>query len=59
MSEPKTRPTGASVDAFLEAVPAAGRRADGLELRDLMREATGVDRDVLRELIADAWSRLA
>ena len=42
MSEPKTRPTGASVDAFLDAVPAPGRRADGLEVRDLMREVTGV-----------------
>jgi hypothetical protein len=41
MAETKTRPTGASVDAFLEAVPHAARRADGQALRAVMERATG------------------
>lgn len=40
-TEPKTRPTGASVADFLEAVPHAGRRADGKVIAALMAEVTG------------------
>lgn len=40
-AEPKTRPTDASVDDFLMAVPNAQRRADGFALRDLLAELTG------------------
>jgi hypothetical protein len=36
------RPTGASVDDFLAAVPAPGRRADGLLLKHMMDEVSGV-----------------
>jgi Domain of unknown function (DU1801) len=36
-----TRPTGADVDAFLEAVPNAERRADARTLCRLMTEVTG------------------
>ena len=36
MAENKTRPTGASVDAFLDTVEPVRRRADGKELRALM-----------------------
>ncbi|GED99761.1 hypothetical protein nbrc107696_02080 [Gordonia spumicola] len=43
MAEPKTKPTDASVDAFLDAATPARRRADGLVLVDLFREVTGVD----------------
>jgi hypothetical protein len=38
---PKTRPTDASVEAFLAAVPGAGRRTDAQALDALMREVTG------------------
>lgn len=41
MATIKTRPTGADVTTFLEAVPNAGRRADGLALRTLMERITG------------------
>ena len=41
MAETKTRPTGASVDTFLDAVEHTGRRADGHALRALMERATG------------------
>ena len=43
MAEPKTRPTDASVDAFLDAATPARRRADGLVLADVFREVTGVE----------------
>ncbi|HEX8641815.1 MAG TPA: DUF1801 domain-containing protein [Allosphingosinicella sp.] len=36
MAESKTKPTGASVDAFLEAVPDPERRADAVKLREMM-----------------------
>ena len=42
MSENKTRPTDASVDAFLDAVDDGGQRSDARVLADL---------DVLRELL--------
>jgi hypothetical protein len=41
MSELKTLPTDASVEDFLNAVPHAGRRADGIELDALLRDRTG------------------
>lgn len=41
MAEPKTRPTGASVKAFLDAVESDVRRADARAVDKLMREATG------------------
>lgn len=41
MSEPKTRPTDASVEAFLDAATPAQRREDGFTLLEIMREITG------------------
>jgi hypothetical protein len=40
MAELKTKPTAASVEAFLTAVPGDERRADCLALAAMMREAT-------------------
>lgn len=37
----KTRPTGAAVEAFLQAVEHPTRRADGLRLLELFRDWTG------------------
>lgn len=42
MVELKTFPTGASVDDFLAAVPAPGRRSDALILKSMMDKASGV-----------------
>lgn len=39
--EPKTRPTDASVDAFLDAVDDPKRRADAVAVAAMMREVTG------------------
>lgn len=41
MSDNKTKPTKVSVDAFLDNVPDAGKRADALVLIDMMQRATG------------------
>jgi hypothetical protein len=41
VAEPKTRPTGASVEDFLAAVPDARRRADARVVLELMRRVTG------------------
>jgi hypothetical protein len=41
MAESKTRPTAASVDAFLAAVEKPARRADALILRAMMERVTG------------------
>ncbi|MGO1537928.1 MAG: DUF1801 domain-containing protein [Leucobacter sp.] len=41
MTEPKTKPTDASVDAFLAAATPARRREDGLALADIFHEVTG------------------
>ena len=41
MSEPKTQPTGASVEDFLAAVEPARRREDAIAVCALMREVTG------------------
>lgn len=40
-TESKTRPTPQSVEAFIAAVPDAGKRADAQVLVDLMQKATG------------------
>ncbi len=41
MSDPKTRPTGESVAAFLAAIEDRGRREDCKALAAMMRELTG------------------
>lgn len=41
MADTKTRPTDASVDAFLEAVTHPARRADGKALRAMMERVAG------------------
>ncbi|MEG1453455.1 DUF1801 domain-containing protein [Brevundimonas sp.] len=41
MAEAKTKPTGVSVDAFLDAVEHPVRRADGHEVRRMMESITG------------------
>ena len=41
MAEPKTKPTGASVTAFIDAVENETRRKDAKVLLKIMREATG------------------
>lgn len=41
MSENKTRPTDASVEAFLDAVNDDGKRSDARVLVDMMAEVTG------------------
>ncbi len=41
MAEPKTRPTGASVTAFLDAVESSRRRTEGFELLELFTRVTG------------------
>ena len=41
MAEPKTRPTGASVPAFLARITSPERRADCKQLNKLMREISG------------------
>lgn len=43
MSQTKTRPTGADVQAFLEGVEPEKRRQDGLQLDPLFRDATGFE----------------
>ncbi|UVJ39557.1 DUF1801 domain-containing protein [Arthrobacter sp. CJ23] len=41
MAENKTQPTYVPVEEFLAAVEHPGRRADGFELLDIMRDITG------------------
>eukprot|EP01041_Mallomonas_annulata_P036514 gene36515-59642_t len=41
MAETKTKPTDASVDAFLDGVAHAMRRADGKAVRAMMERVTG------------------
>lgn len=41
MAEAKTKPTGVSVDAFLDAVEHSVKRADGHEVRQMMERITG------------------
>jgi hypothetical protein len=40
-AEPKTRPTNASVEAFLDAVPHPGRREDGKVIAAMLEDITG------------------
>jgi hypothetical protein len=42
LAEPKTRPTGASVTAFLDAVDNPQRRADAKAVLKLMKELSGL-----------------
>lgn len=41
MAEPETQRTGASVEAFLRAIPDEGRRRDCRALAKMMREVIG------------------
>ena len=41
MAELKTKPTGAGVDAFIDAVPDPQRREDARKLRDMMERLSG------------------
>jgi len=41
MSEPKTKPTGEDVEAFLAAIPDAGKREDCRAITRMMTEITG------------------
>ncbi|WOI54701.1 DUF1801 domain-containing protein [Parvularcula sp. LCG005] len=41
MAENKTVPTGQSVDAFIEAIDHAARRADAMILREMMERISG------------------
>ena len=41
MGEPKTKPTGKSVDAFLDAIEDERKRADARTVAEIMRDATG------------------
>ena len=41
MAENKTKPTGASVEAFLDAVPDPGRREDGRRISAMMERLSG------------------
>jgi hypothetical protein len=43
MAELKTRETGASVAAFLDAIPDDARRADCRQVSEIMRKATGAE----------------
>ncbi|MCW4458771.1 DUF1801 domain-containing protein [Microbacterium sp. MPKO10] len=43
MAEQKTRPTDASVTAFIDRATPTRRRTDGHRLDDIMREVTGAD----------------
>jgi hypothetical protein len=43
MSEQKTKPTNASVKAFLEAIEPDGRRRDAIALEELMAKVTGLE----------------
>jgi hypothetical protein len=43
MSDPKTQPTGQSVESFLESVPDERQRQDCREVIELMRAVTGAE----------------
>jgi hypothetical protein len=43
MGEPKTAPTAASVEEFLNAATPMRRREDGLRLAEIFQEVTGAD----------------
>jgi hypothetical protein len=46
MAEPKTKPTGASVEAFLNTVEAPGRRAEGFAVLELLSQLTGAEAEM-------------
>lgn len=41
MADNKTKPTGVSIETFLDGVPDADKRADALALIDMLQSATG------------------
>jgi hypothetical protein len=43
MSENKTKPTDQSVEAFLNSIPAAQKRADSFVILEMMRRITGME----------------
>ena len=43
MSENKTKPTDQSVEAFLNSIPGAQKRADSFVILELMRRSTGIE----------------
>lgn len=43
MAEPKTKPTDASVEEFLQAATPARRKEDGLRLAEIFHEVTGAE----------------
>jgi hypothetical protein len=49
MAEPKTRPTGASVAAYIEAITDKTMRADAVSLADMMRRVTGTEPEMWGE----------
>ena len=57
MAEIQTRPTGADVTAFLEAVPDDRRRAESLAMRDVMERITGTPAEMWGPSIVGFGSR--
>ena len=57
MAEIQTRPTGADVTAFLEAVPDERRRAESFALRELMERVTGAPAEMWGPSIVGFGSR--
>ena len=49
MAEPKTKPKGASVEAYIEAIPDGTVRADAVSLADMMRRVTGTEPEMWGE----------
>ena len=57
MAEIQTRPTGADVTVFLEAVPDERRRAESFAMRDLMERVTGAPAEMWGPSIVGFGSR--
>jgi hypothetical protein len=57
MAEIQTRPTGADVTAFLEAIPDDRRRGESLAMRDLMERVTGAPAEMWGPSIVGFGSR--
>lgn len=57
MAEPKTRPTTASVDAFIQAIEDETRRADCQTVREIMEKATGAKAVMWGDAIVGFGSR--
>ena len=47
MAETKTKPTGVTVDDFIDAVPNPQRREDGKKVRAMMERITGDRKSVV------------